>query len=156
MNGEKYSKEECHKVNTVELFNHTWDLIGKKERTREEIDEMIHSAHTSCYNWSKIGTPLNVVRGEWQISRVYLILEMYDSALYHAKRCLNICQENNIGDFAMAFAYEAIARAYSIKGEKKEKEEYLKRAEQAGMEIKNKEDREYFFPELSTIKDDNG
>jgi hypothetical protein len=43
-------------------------------------------------------------------ARVYSVLGRRESALYHAKLCLEICQENDIGDFDIAFA-----RATSIK-----------------------------------------
>ena len=53
---------------------------------------------------------------EWQISRVYSVLERGEPALYHAKRNLEICQEHEIGDFDLAFAYEAMARAHKVLG----------------------------------------
>jgi DNA-binding transcriptional MerR regulator len=59
-----------HRRLAVDLFNHTWTLIEKEERTPAEIDEMIHSAHASRYHWSKVGTGANLARGEWQVSRV--------------------------------------------------------------------------------------
>jgi len=71
--------------------------------------------------------------------------------LYHAKRCLDTCKENNIGDFDIAFAYEAMARAYAIARNKTKCEEYLRLAENAGEQIEKKEDRNYFVSELKTI-----
>jgi hypothetical protein len=44
---DKFIKEEWHRKQAVENFNKTWDLIDKKERTKEEDLEMIHTAHTS-------------------------------------------------------------------------------------------------------------
>ena len=87
------------------------------------------------------------------ISRVYSILGMYDSTLYHAKRSLDIFKKNDIGDFDIAFTYEAMARNYKIKEDEKGKEKYLELAKRVGMEIKDEEDRNYFFSELSTITD---
>lgn len=97
-------KDEIHKQFAVNLFNHTWDLLEKKDRTEDEIDEMIHSAHASRYHWGQIGTPINFERGEWQISRVYSVLNKAEPALYHAKRCLDICEKNSIADFDLAIA----------------------------------------------------
>jgi hypothetical protein len=145
------SKEE-HKKFAINLFNFTWSLIDKKDRTREEEDKMIHAAHASRYHWGEIGSPLEFERGEWQISRVYSVLKRSEPALQHAKRCLQICKENNIGDFDIAFAYEAMARAYSIDKVTTDCKKYLKLAEEAGKQIEKKGDKDYFLNELKTIK----
>jgi len=149
---EKTSSKEEHKKFAVELFNLTWNLLDKKDRNREEDDKMVHAAHASRFHWGEIGTPLEFERGEWQVSRVYSVLERSEPALYHATRCLEICKENNIGDFDIAFAYEAIARANAVVGNKADCENYLKLARKAGEEIRKKEDKHYFFSELRTIK----
>ena len=147
----KYSEEE-HKKFAVGLFNLTWSLLDKKNRTKEEDDMMIHAAHASRFHWGEIGTPLQFERGEWQISRVYSVLKRSEPALYHAKRCLEICKENNIGDFDIAFAYEALTRAYAVAGHKAECEKYIELAKKAGKQIKEKGDRDYFSSELKTIQ----
>lgn len=74
----------------ADLFNTVWSLMEKANRTREEDDMMIHAAHASRYHWAEVGTAVNLARGEWQISRVYCVLNRAESALFHAKRCLEI------------------------------------------------------------------
>jgi hypothetical protein len=145
--GEKAEHEKFAK----DLFNLTWSLLDKKDRTKEEDDKMIHAAHASRYHWGEVGTPTNLERGEWQISRVYSVLKRSEPALYHAKRCLEICKENKIGDFDIAFAYEGMARAHAIGGQKAECKKYVDLAKKAGEQIKEKGDREYFMGELNTI-----
>ena len=58
----------------VDAFNSTWDLLEKAERTQVEDDTMLNGAHAARYLWEKIGTALNLARGDWQISRVYAVL----------------------------------------------------------------------------------
>ena len=140
-----------HKKLGIDLFNLTWSLLDKKDRAKEEDDKMVHAAHASRFHWGETGTPLEFERGEWQISRVYSTLKRSESALYHAKRCLDICKENNIGDFDIAFAFEAMARAHAIAGNKTRCEKYLRLAEEAGEHIEKKEDKTYFISELKTI-----
>jgi hypothetical protein len=147
----KYTEKECHKRFAVNCFNLVWSLLDKKDRTKEEDDKMVHAAHASRFHWGEIGTPLEFERGEWQISRVYSILKRPQPAIYHAARCLEICKTNNIGDFDMAFAYEAMARAHSVAGNKTKCEEYIELAKEAGEKIEKKEDKDYFFSELKTI-----
>jgi len=143
-------KEE-HRKFAVELFNLTWSLLDKIDRTKEDNDRMIHAAHASRFHWGEIGTPLEFERGEWQISRVYSVMKRSEPALYHAKRCLEICKEHSIGDFDIAFAYEAMARAHAVADNKTEREKYIKLAKEAGEQIEKKEDKDYFFSELRTI-----
>jgi hypothetical protein len=148
---EKETSGEEHKKIAVNLFNLTWSLLDKKDRTREEDYKMVHAAHASRYHWGEIGTPIEFERGEWQISRVYSVLGRSEPALYHARRCLEICEENNIGDFDIAFAYEALARAYAVGRNKEECEKNTKLASEAAEQIKKKEDKDYFLSELKTI-----
>ena len=133
------------------MFNLVWSFMDKKERTKEDDDKMVHAAHASRFHWGEIGKPVHFERGEWQISRVYSVLNRPQPALYHAKRCLEICKENNIGDWDIAFAYEAMARAYVVAGEKTESVKYIKLAKEAGEQIKEKEDRDLFFTDLKTV-----
>lgn len=143
--------KDFHKKFAINEFNRTWDLIDKKNRTKQEDVEMIHTAHASRYHWDKVGEPLQFQRGEWQISRVYSILNLNESALYHGKHCLDLCIENNIEDFDLAFAYESIARPYKQLGNIKEFEKYKKLAYDAGKLIENKEDKKYFNSELEQL-----
>ena len=151
MTEDKTPSKEEHRKFAINLFNLTWSLLDKKDRTIEENDKMVHAAHSSRYHWGEIGTPLEFERGEWQISRVYSTLGRSEPALFHAKRCLDICKENNIKDFDIAFAYEAVARAHSTARDKAECEKYLQLATGASENIKKKEDKDYFLSELKTI-----
>src|SRR3989304_4573401 len=74
-----------------------------------------------------------------------------DDQLYHAQRCLEICQDNDIGDFDLAFAYEALARASVVAGRQADRERYLALAREAGERIKEKEDKEIFFGDLEAV-----
>ena len=140
-----------HRQLGVDLFNRTWELLDMKERTQAEIDEMIHAAHASRYHWSLAGTAVNLARGEWQISRVYAVLGRGEPAHYHAQRSLEICQENGIGDFDLAFAYEALARAASVLGFKQAVKKNLTLAKAAGEKIAEQDDKDYFYSELERI-----
>jgi hypothetical protein len=148
---------EHHEKLAKQNFNKTWDFLDKKDRTEEENINMIHTAHASRFDWGILvsegkGTALNLQRGEWIISRVYSVLEREEPALYHAKICLDLTEKNNIGDFDLAFAYEAMARALTLTKNKKEFEKYSKLAKEAGEKIKKKADKDYFFEELNTLE----
>lgn len=151
MSQENLTIQEWHKKQAINNFNGTWDLIDKKDRTEEDKVNMIHMAHASRFHWGQIGTPLNFARGEWQISRVYALVNMPESALYHGKVSLDLCEANNIGDFDLAFAYEAIARAHMVNNDKNQMKKYIELAKTAAENIAKKEDKEYFLSELYSI-----
>lgn len=144
---------EHHEKLAKQNFNKTWDFLDKKDRTPEEDLEMIHTVHASRFHWGILvsegkGTALNLQRGEWIISRVYSVLERGEPAVYHAKICLELTEKNDIRDFDLAFAYEAMARSSAAVGNKKDFEKYNKLAEEAAEKIKKKDDRDYFLDEL--------
>src|SRR5256886_13518735 len=114
---------EWNRKMAAHLFNSTWVLLEKKARSKEESDTMIHMAHASRYHWVVVGGPKELAIGEWQISRVYAVLGRPEPALYHAQRALEICEANKIGDFPLAYAYEALARAFAIAGKSRRSEE---------------------------------
>lgn len=140
-----------HKKLAINLFNQTWDLIDKEQRTQKETDRMIHSAHASRYHWEVAGTPLNIARGEWQVSHVYAVINRVEPCLYHANRCLQITLEHDFQDFDLAFAYEAMARGCDLAGDEVETAKYVELAKQAAARIKDAEDRENFLSQLETI-----
>jgi hypothetical protein len=149
----KNTEQELHRKFAVDLFNRAWDLLDQEDRTPEEADTMIHAAHASRFHWGEIGTPLEYARGEWQISRVYAVLDRPQAALYHAQRSLDLCQANEIGDFDLAFAYEALARAYAVAGDMAKSGDYTELAVQAAKQIEDAGNREYFESELATVSD---
>lgn len=140
-----------HKQLAIQLFNGTWDLLDKIDRSLSEDALMIHQAHASLYHWLQIGTPLEFQRGEWMVSHVYASLKMPESAIYHALRCYEITKENDILDFDLTFAYEALARAYALKDQHKAKE-YLQLGFDSLKQIKDLEDLNYCKSQLESIK----
>jgi len=144
--------KEDHKLLAIESFNKTWDYLDIKSRTKEQDLEMIHCTHSSRYHWGFAGNELNKARGEWQISRVYSVLGMGESALHHAKASLLIVEENNYGDFDLVFGYEAMAHAYEIFGMDEEKNKYLQKGYDNLIDVEKTGDREYCKEELDKLK----
>jgi hypothetical protein len=142
-----------HRQLAVDLFNHVWTLMEQPKRTRERDDEMIHAAHASRHHWSKVGTGANLARGEWQISRVYAVLSRAEPALYHAKRCLAYCEAHpdDLEDWDLPFAYEALARAHGIAGATPEAKGFAERARELGERIGDDEDREHLLAALDAL-----
>jgi tetratricopeptide (TPR) repeat protein len=137
----------------AQLFNETWRLLELEGRSRDDDDDMIHTAHASRYHWGQVPgvTPAHLARGEWQISRVYAVLSRPEPALHHARRVLDLCQENGIGDWDLAFAYEALARAHAVAGDTAQARHYTDQALAAAQDIAEDDERELVLADLKTI-----
>ncbi|QHE51185.1 hypothetical protein [Pontibacillus sp. HMF3514] len=144
-------KDHDHKKIAAQLFNRVWDYLDQEQRTEEDNMSMIHMAHASRYHWGEVGEPINLVRGEWQVSRVYSVVERAEPALFHAESCLALCLEHHIKDFDLAFAYEAMARAYKIKQDLEQMEKYIQFAYEACDKVAKDADRNVVLGELRTI-----
>jgi hypothetical protein len=142
-----------HRQLGIDLFNHTWTFLAKENRTRDEEDEMLYATHASAYHWLHAdgAGPQNRARGEWQISRVYAVLGRGEPAVQHAQRCLDHCLENGIGDWDLAFAYEALARGHKVAGNEDEFGRNLRLAREAGTKIADAEDRELLEKDVAEL-----
>jgi hypothetical protein len=144
------TESSARKTLAVKLNGRVWELLAKAERTQAEQDEMIGSAHASLLLWTEFGT-LNQQRGHWLISRVYAVLKLADSALYHASRCRELTERLGAGegkDFDRAYALEAVARALAAAGKQDEARAPRELARSAGAKIADEEDRKIFTGDL--------
>lgn len=146
-----YTEAEAHRFFAINLNGKVWDLLDKPVRTKQEDELMIYAAHASCYHWLQAGTGLNHQRGEWMIARVYSVLGLADPALHHANRCLELTEEyaTLIEDFDLAFAYEGVARANAIAGNREIALKYIQLAERAGQKIEDEDNRKIFFDDFN-------
>jgi hypothetical protein len=85
------------------------------------------------------------------MSRVYSVLGRAEPALHHARRCLQICQDNGIGDWDLGFAYEALARAAAVAGDRDAAQAWTDQAYAVAADIAENEDRDLLLTDLSTI-----
>ncbi len=135
------------------MFNHVWDLMEKKKRTREEDAEMIRDVHAMRFHWGEAGTTRNFAVSEWQIARVYSLLGMPESAIYHAKNSLAYVNAGGEGfeDFHLPSAYEGLARAYTAAGKERSARRYLALAKRLVIRIKDPEDRKTISEQIASV-----
>jgi hypothetical protein len=135
------------------LYNDVWRLLEMPKRRPEQDDEMLHAAHASRYHWGNVGEHVYLARGEWLCSRVYAVLRRPEPAVWHARHCLELLTEFGGGEsWDMAAAYEALARAYSVAGNKAETKAWLSRAREALKAVPDRDDRQPIEEDLKTIK----
>jgi hypothetical protein len=133
----------------VALFNEVWTLV----ESRGDDDRMLHMAHASRFAWGEAPEcrPENLARGEWLCSRVDSVLGWAEPALWHAQRCLDLCEAAGVGDWDLAYAYEALARAASLVGDAARAAAWREQARAAGDAIVDPEDREHFDQDFATL-----
>jgi hypothetical protein len=131
----------------VDAFNETWRLMI----SREDDELMLDCAHTSSYHWAVAPDckPENRARSAWLLSRAYTVAGLAEPALRHADRCLELCEQNELRDWDLAFAYEGLARANLLAGERDAAASYVKLAQ--AVEIAEDEDREQLAGDLATL-----
>ncbi|HYX11160.1 MAG TPA: hypothetical protein VE817_04215, partial [Candidatus Acidoferrum sp.] len=94
---------------------------------------------------------VNQARGEWQCSRVYAVLGRGEPALWHARRCIEIYEENGIGDWDIASGYEAMARASAVAGDGPAARDWKVKALAACGLISEADDRQLIEQDLATL-----
>jgi DNA-binding transcriptional MerR regulator len=138
----------------VDLYNSTWGLLEKPDRTAAETDELIHRAHASRWHWARVGEAVNLARGEWLCSRVYATLGRGEPALWHARRCVEINEGLAAGareSWDLPAAYEAMARASYAAGDPASGALWKAKAHAALDEINDADDREPIAQDLATL-----
>jgi tetratricopeptide (TPR) repeat protein len=149
MSGEQqsYSLSEAQLEFAKSIFNSIWGLLDKEDRSPEEDLEMLLAAYASLYHWTKVGTAVHYQRGAWMISRVYQTLGKAEPSLEWAQRCQQISEEHasEMEDFDLAFAQEALARAYALSGDKEKALTHWHKAADLGDQIKAQEDKKIFL-----------
>jgi hypothetical protein len=107
----------------AEFFEETWALLDMKDRTKEQLERMIHCAHASFYHLTRvpdIGIK-NRAKGYWQLSRVYAAAGQGGVARAYAYRCMD--EARSSGDpFLLTIACESLGRAAAVLGDGAERD----------------------------------
>jgi len=129
---ENMDVREAHAYFAKECFNYSWELIEKGDRTQKETDAMIHLAHASLFHWSRRVdcTDQNLSVGYWQLSRVYALAGLGDCALRYAETCLTYSLQHGVAKVFLAYAHEALARAYTLLGEEFQAKDHINQAKE--------------------------
>jgi hypothetical protein len=140
-----------HRQLGIELYNRTWMLLERGA----DPDEIVDCAHASAHHWRHAAgaTAANRARGHWICSHVYAVLGRADPALHHAGRCLALVQASpeEMDDFDLPSAYEALARAHTAAGEEAEARGYVELCRAEAAKIADAEDREHIESQLASI-----
>lgn len=133
------------------LFNDTWTLLEQEERTAQDEDRMLHSAHASRFHWDNVGTDQHRAIGEWQCSRVYAVLGRGEPALHHARRSITYAASPGVESWVAASAEEALARALAVAGDLDAAQDARDQALALAGTITDEEDRAVVLADIDTL-----
>ncbi|HEX5018471.1 MAG TPA: MerR family transcriptional regulator [Actinomycetes bacterium] len=142
---------QTQKALAASLFNRVWELLEQTDRTAVDDDEMVNAAHASRFLWTAIGDDQNFAIGDWQIGRVYSVLGRAEPAVFHARRCLDHATKVDGQPWLLASAYEGLARAYAVAGDRAAALEWKAKAEARLKEVDDAEDREIVERDIATL-----
>ncbi len=142
-----------HRRLAVDLYNATWTLLDRDDRTAEDDDAMVAAAHASMHHWSQVDgvRPENLGRGHWLCSRVHAVMVQPDAAAYHAARYVTIAESEPVSDWDLAAALEASARAAAVAGDWDAAEVLVARARASCESFAAADDREVIETDLATV-----
>ncbi len=147
-----FDSAAVHRYFSAMCFNKTWEFIDNPHRTSDEELAMLQTAMASLWHWTQRedATPQNLSVGNWQVSRVYCLLGQADNARRYAEVSLKLAEGHE--PFYAAFAYEALARAEMVAGNKAKMQEYLKKALALAEKVEDEEDKQVLMADLGSIK----
>jgi len=143
----------AHRWFAVNCFNRAWEYIDKKQRTLDEVEEMIRLSLASAWHWTQCPDCTNINRsiGLWQNARVYALAGQADNAKRYAQMCLAISKSDDVPQFYLGYAYEALARAENLAGNRQRASELVTQARQLAEQVSDKEDRDLLLTDLNTL-----
>jgi hypothetical protein len=150
----KIDQEAAHRQFSTHCFNETWGFLDKADRTPKENQEMILTALASLWHWTQRSdcTNTNLSIGYWQASRVYASAGLPEEARRYGRLCLDISQGEGIAPFYRAYAYEALARAESIAGNRERTADHLAQAQRLAQEVVDAEAQKQLLADLASIR----
>ncbi len=143
----------AHRWFAVDCFNRAWEYINKPERTPDEDEEMIRLSLASTWHWTQRPDCTNINRaiGLWQIARVYTLAGQAENARRYGQMCLEVSQNPDMPPFYLGYAYEALARAESLGGDRQVVKALVMEGKRLAEQVAEEEDRSLLLADLDTI-----
>lgn len=142
----------AHRYFSAACFNRAWDWIGKPDHSTADDDAMIHCGHASLWHWQQRAdvTNRNMSIGYWQLSRIYALVRQPENARRYGQLCLNVSLAEP--PFYLGFAYEALARAAALAGDRAAMQEFFIAGQTAAAQVADLEERRMLLGDLLTIQ----
>ncbi|MGD8456354.1 MAG: hypothetical protein PVF83_08225 [Anaerolineales bacterium] len=149
-----FNVDAAYKHFSAACFNEAWELLDKPDRTTEEDEQMLRLSMASHWHWTQREdcANTNISVSYWQTSRVFAVLGQAENAKRYAEMCLAVSQGDDIPPFYLGYAYEALARAELVAGNRKQMTQHLKEVQKAAEKVTDSEEKKWLLDDLATIK----
>ena len=141
----------AHNFFSAYCFNKAWELMEKADRTPEEDEQMILLNQTSLWHWMQREDckDANLSIGYWQASRIHSILGRAEDAKHYGQICLQKSQDET--PFLLAYAFEALARAEKVSGNRLMAAKYRAEATRLAELVEEADDKKMLLADLAAI-----
>lgn len=134
-----------------ELFNQTWDLLDRTDRTPADDLTMVGYALASWALWRRVGAPKNHAISDWQVARVFALLGDAGWSARYAAAGLATCRDRDLGPFLLGYAWESVARAASLAGDAEQVSEAIAASRAAADLVDDPDDRQLILDDLDEL-----
>lgn len=135
----------------VECNNRAWRLAESLERTEEEDQEMLHSAHAAALHWSKVGTALHNARAQMLLGHVHALLGDGRGALPYARQAFDFVLSRDSAPWEVAFAHAILANAAWAAGDRPLHAKHHEIANALGTALSDPEERAIFESTIRVV-----
>ena len=149
----QFNVQDAHKYFSIDCFNKTRDNMDRDgSRSAEENVEMLHTAIASLWHWSQREdvTPENFSVGYWQVARAYCLIGQPNNARRYG--FLSLTHAKELSPFYKGYAYETLARAEMLNGNRVIMLTHLDKAREMLEQIEDVEKRQLLLKDLEAIK----
>jgi len=143
--------EERHRQIATKTFSRCWDLLERRDRTRDDDAELLATAFASRYHWTHAGEEEQRIVGDWMISRAAADVGEAHLALTYAQRAYDAAQDTEVKDWLLASVAEGLTRAYAANGDVASREQWRTTTEELIAQIKDNEDRDLIAEQVASI-----
>lgn len=126
-------------------------LEEKENRDSEETALMLFAAELARKFWELAATWIEVERAEYRLAQSHLSAGNIETAMQHAKLCLEICQRNSADAMELFFATECFAKIYLKQNKKAEFAEAIQQMESYLAQL-SKDDHPWCVRALDKLK----
>ena len=148
---ERADEPRSHRDVAVELFNATWDLIDRADRTDADEIDMALAAMTSRWHWGQVGGPEETATGDWQVAHVLSLIGEGSLAVRFARRNLDTAVAEGWTGWRLASAHEGMARASAAAGDAPGRAAHVAAANAALEAEPDTDEREAIAQQIATV-----
>ena len=111
------SDEAIRRSLAIRAYNAAAELLDQPELDADAAFRALADALASRELWSTIGTPVNLLIGDWQVARALCANGRGDDAVSIMAAAVDTANEMDVDDWLMASLHEGLARALNTTGD---------------------------------------